>query len=456
MSLEDPFADDVPPYPVRNEEASPKEAKKNPFLEQTDETKEEEEVISADPDDSEMSEKTRKLTVVDNLAENLDIVDVSQIVVCEPTERKDERTGILKWVEYKVITEKTDGSQCEVFRRYNHFLWLRQLLWKDHRGIIVPPLPEKKNFGRFDASFVERRRRRLEQFLNRLAIHPYLKEANAFHVFLSIQESDMFDKAVKGDSSSLADKAGSLYNNYRTTKQKVLNKGSPGETEDDQECARMKLYGKSLEKIASNMEKSFLTLDNESRSLGYTWDDTAASLQAISEFEEEEGNERSAFCLGALKETCEKVGALNKDPESLSTFTTIKLRDLFDDFSKYGKAIKECVEGREQVYYQHLAEQSTLKNRRKTLDSLENSNYVYNKESRVNDTQSKIVSSEEKVEELESALNSVTDRLQTEVQAFQKTKPARIEEKLMNFADFQIEHIEQMVEYWKELKAKLS
>lgn len=442
MSAEDPFADqddEVPPYPVR-----------------TDEAKEEEDVNGAEGDESEASEKTRKMTVIDGLAENLEITDVTQIVVCEPTEKADERTGILKWVEYKVITEKSDGTQCEVFRRYNHFLWLRQLLWKDHRGIIVPPLPEKKNFGRFDASFVERRRRRLEQFLNRLAIHPYLKDANAFHVFLSIQESEMFDKALKGDSSSMTEKAGSLYNSYRTTKQKVLNKGVPGETEDDQECARIKLYGKSLEKIASNMEQSFLKLDNESRSLGYTWESTAAALQDISEFEAEEGNERSAFCLGALKETVEKVGALNKDPESLSTFTTIKLRDLFDDFSKYGKAIKECVEGREQIYFQQLAEQSTLKSRRKTLEGLENSSYVYKKDSRVQDTKNKIASSEEKVSDLETELNSVTDRLQTEVRAFQKTKPTRIEEKLMSFADFQIEHMEQMVEYWKELKTKLS
>jgi len=448
MSL-DPFDDDddVPPYPVRNDE------------EHKDE-EEEEDVVAAD--DSDMnSERLRRATVekkraVDNLAEDIRIVDISQVVVCEPTERKDERTGLLKWVEYKVITEKTDGSQAEVFRRYNHFLWLRQLLWKDHRGIIVPPLPEKKNFGRFDASFVERRRRRLEQFLNRLAIHPYLKDANAFHVFLSVQESEMFDKALKGDSSSLAEKAGSMYNSYRTTKQKVLKKGAVGDSEDDQECARIKTYGKQLQLTASDMEQSFLTLDNECRGLGYTWDVTAESLGKISEFEQEEGNDRSAYCLGALKETCEKVGALNKDPESLSTFTTIKLRDLFDDFSKYGKSIKECVDGREQIYYQHLAEQSTLKSRKKTLDGLENSNYVYKKDARVQDTKVKITNSESKVSELEAELNSVTDRLQTEVAAFQKTKPTRIEEKLMNFADFQIEHMEQMVDYWKELKAKLT
>lgn len=443
MSLEDPFQDnedDIPPYPVRTDDAK----------------EDEEEVIAAGPDDSDASDRVRKATVVDNLAEKLDIVDASQIVVCEPTERKDERTGLIKWTEFKIITEKTDGTQCEVFRRYNHFLWLRQLLWKDHRGIIVPPLPEKRNFGRFDASFVERRRRRLEQFLNRLAIHPYLKDANAFHVFLSIQESDMFAQALKGDPTSISEKAGSIYNSYRNAKQRVMNKNASGDSEDDQECARIKLYGKTLEKVAAQMEQSFLKLDNESRSLGFVWDNTAQSLEAMSEFEQEEGNERAAFCLGALKGTCEQVGALNKDPESLSTFTTIKLRDLMDDFSKYGKSIKECVEGREQIYYHHLAEQATLKSRRKTLDGMENSNYVYNKESRVEDTKKKITDSEEKVSELEVELNSVTDRLQTEVSAFTKTKPTRIEEKLMNFADFQIEHMEQMVEYWKELKAKLT
>jgi len=445
MSLEDPFADngdDIPPMdqimPNRSDDVK----------------EEEEEVVAAADDDT--SDRLRKATVVDNLAENIDIVDISQIVVCEPQEKKDAKTGMLKWTEYKIITEKTDGSQCEVFRRYNHFLWLRQLLWKDHRGIIVPPLPEKKNFGRFDASFVERRRRRLEQFLNRLAIHPYLKDSNAFHVFLSIQESEMFAQALKGDSSTFSEKASGIYNSYRTAKQKVLKKNAVTESEEDQECQRIKMYGKSLEKIASNMEQGFLDLDNSLRGLGFTWINTASTLEALSEFEQEEGNERSSYCLSQLKETCEKVGELSKNPESLSTFTTIKLRDLFDDFSKYGKAIKECVEGREGIFYRHLAEQSTLKSRRKTLDGLENSNYVYNKEARIESTKKTIESSEEKVSELEAELSSVTDRLQTEVQAFQKTKPTRIEEKLMSFADFQIEHMEQMVEYWKELKQNLS
>jgi len=437
MSEADPFEDgenDITPFPDRSSE-----------------DQKEQDIISDDTPSS----PRRKATVIERLAEDIDIVEVSQIVVCEPQEKKDSKTGLIKWTEYKIITEKSDGSQAEVFRRYNHFLWLRKLIWQEYRGIIVPPLPEKKNFGRFDASFVERRRRRLEQFLNRLATHPYLKDSNTFHVFLNIQESETFAQAIQGDQKTVGEKYESLYNSYRKTKQKLL-KNPAGESEDDQECTKIKAYGKKLETVARDMESQFLTLDNDCRSVGLVWESTATCLGAIADFEKEEGNERAAFCLSALQETCDKVGALNKDPESLSTFTTIKLRDLFDDFSKYGKSVKECVDGRDDLWYRHQAEISTLESRKKTLHGLETGSYVYNKDSRVAATKSQITESETKVAELSEELNSVTDRLQTEVRAFQKVKPSRIEDKLLAFADFQIEHMEAMVKYWKNLKEKLT
>lgn len=69
-------------------------------------------------------------------------------------------------------------------RRYKHFLWLHNRLVERHPFIAVPPLPEKQVQGRFQAAFVEKRRRGLEKFLNHIARHPILRSSNAFHHFL--------------------------------------------------------------------------------------------------------------------------------------------------------------------------------------------------------------------------------------------------------------------------------
>merc|ERR1719461_1335663 len=122
----------------------------------------------------------------------------------------------------------------------------------------------------------------------------------------------------------MSEKASNFYNSYRTTKAKYMK--GVGEEEEDIACATIKRYGANLEKIAGDMETAFLNLDNELRDVGMAWEKSMEFVNAIADFEAEEGNERSAFCLNALKETCEKVGALEKEPEQHSTFTTIKLR----------------------------------------------------------------------------------------------------------------------------------
>jgi len=44
-----------------------------------------------------------------------------------------------------------------------------------YKGLIIPPLPEKKLIGNMESSFVEKRREELESFLRVIATHPRLK-----------------------------------------------------------------------------------------------------------------------------------------------------------------------------------------------------------------------------------------------------------------------------------------
>jgi hypothetical protein len=64
-----------------------------------------------------------------------------------------------------------------VNRRFSDFEWLhKQLLDNDHyKGLIVPPLPEKKTIGNLDSGFIEKRREELESFLRVIALHPQIK-----------------------------------------------------------------------------------------------------------------------------------------------------------------------------------------------------------------------------------------------------------------------------------------
>jgi len=75
-----------------------------------------------------------------------------------------------------------------VLRRYSDFLWLYERLQAERAGAIVPPLPEKQPVGRFNPAFLEIRRRELERFLRRAAVHPELQGCASLDAFLKADD----------------------------------------------------------------------------------------------------------------------------------------------------------------------------------------------------------------------------------------------------------------------------
>ena len=64
-----------------------------------------------------------------------------------------------------------------MLRRFSDFEWLIEKLKENenYKGLIIPPLPEKKYFGNLSGEFIEKRRDELETFLRVIATHNILK-----------------------------------------------------------------------------------------------------------------------------------------------------------------------------------------------------------------------------------------------------------------------------------------
>lgn len=84
-------------------------------------------------------------------------------------------------------------GDLEVRRRYSEFETLRASLAKLYPCLIVPPIPEKQSItdytagaakAREDIATIEHRKRMLEQFLRRTAVHKTLRYEKIFHKFL--------------------------------------------------------------------------------------------------------------------------------------------------------------------------------------------------------------------------------------------------------------------------------
>lgn len=96
-----------------------------------------------------------------------------------------------------------------VRRRYSDFDHFREVLMKQNPTCIVPPLPEKQpvsmanmasgNRVAESSEFIEKRRKRLEAFLNRLAQHSILGASPLFHKFL---ETENWTQVIAEENAS--------------------------------------------------------------------------------------------------------------------------------------------------------------------------------------------------------------------------------------------------------------
>jgi len=98
-------------------------------------------------------------------------------------------------------------SAFSVLRRYSDFLWLYETLSANNPGVVVPPVPEKNTFGRFDDQFVQQRRLALERCIQKTANHPVLQKDPDLKLFL---ESDTFSLDIKHRKAETAHERGGL------------------------------------------------------------------------------------------------------------------------------------------------------------------------------------------------------------------------------------------------------
>jgi sorting nexin-1/2 len=104
-----------------------------------------------------------------------------------------------------------------VRRRYNDFQWLYERLHLEKPGAIIPVIPHKrvhllKTEAKFTTEFVSERRAILEDWINRILVHPELTDAASLAAFMK-QDDELFASSKKAndlpDSSlSLAESGG--------------------------------------------------------------------------------------------------------------------------------------------------------------------------------------------------------------------------------------------------------
>lgn len=93
---------------------------------------------------------------------------------------------------YKITTRTTIPSYIHkdvvVWRRFRDFVGLADRLAVVHRGYFIPPRPEKTVVNSTEDNFIQERALQLQQYLNKVAAHPTLRQGNPLRIFLTHQD----------------------------------------------------------------------------------------------------------------------------------------------------------------------------------------------------------------------------------------------------------------------------
>lgn len=157
------------------------------------------------------------------------------VSVTDPEQRGE---GLTTHIAYKINStlEYDDGLadpvvQSCVIRRFRDFESLSESLASELPGLLIPALPEKALMGRFDATFVEERRRALQLFLVRLLEHNVLRRHAHVHLFLTGSESALAQVRAKIKDANKQSTGKSLLSFWNSSVALVSNTLSVNDTE---------------------------------------------------------------------------------------------------------------------------------------------------------------------------------------------------------------------------------
>ncbi len=197
---------------------------------------------------------------------------VFQITVGDPTKVGDPVRGhIVYTIRTKTTSPHYKRGEFSVLRRFSDFLWLFEALTINNPGVIVPPVPDKHPFGRFQDTFVETRRAALQKSLGKITAHPILQLDPDLRLFL---ESDSFAMESKIRKQEIpAESRQSLLSSWT----------GPKFVEQDDWFDSRKTFLDSLENQLKSLSKSIETASKSRLDLATSMGDFADSTGLLSE-----------------------------------------------------------------------------------------------------------------------------------------------------------------------------
>ncbi|KAJ7446757.1 Vps5 C terminal like-domain-containing protein [Mycena latifolia] len=340
---------------------------------------------------------------------------------------------IRSFTMYTVHTRTTSPlyqkSAFSVLRRYSDFLWLYETLSNNNPGVVVPPVPEKNPFGRFDDQFVRQRRFALEKCIHKTANHPVLCKDPDLKLFL---ESDTFALDIKHRKAEIAQERGGL---MATIGQEHCR---PALLRDR---TRQKGYLDSLEAQLRGLVKAIELVSKQRTELATAMAEFAQTVTDLSSSDVGKQLAHSLAGLADVERKAQDLQSLQSDQDGLTLMATV------DEYARLINSVRLAFNSRIRTYHSWRAADADLLRVKQTHERNRAQGRVPS--DRAGYSLAQISESERRALEAKHDFDLATKVIKEEVARFEQERVEDFKDSLHAFLEGMISRQKELIAGWE-------
>ncbi|KAG2157750.1 Vps5 C terminal like-domain-containing protein [Suillus bovinus] len=355
-----------------------------------------------------------------------------------------QRVGdpIRAFTMYTVHTRTTSPlfqkSTFSVLRRYSDFLWLYETLSMNNPGVIVPPVPEKSPFGRFDQTFVQQRRLALEKCIQKIVNHPVLAKDPDLKLFL---ESDTFSLDIKHRKAELSHERGGLMASIGQTLT------GPRFHETDEWFDRQRAYLDGLESQLRGLVKSIEIVAKQRAELAAATGEFAAAITDLSLSDTGKQLEQFLAAMADVQRKAEEVQTIQSQQDIMTLLATA------DEYSRLINSVRMAFNSRMRTYTAWQHADSDVRRVKQNHERLRVQGRLPT--DRMSHTVSQISEAERRALDAKHEFDQCSKLIKSEMARFEQERVDDFKISLQSFLDGMISRQKELITTWENYQQLL-
>ncbi|KAG5723672.1 Sorting nexin-2 [Termitomyces sp. T112] len=361
------------------------------------------------------------------------------ITVDDPQKVGDPIRG---YTMYTVHTRTTSPlfqkSAFSVLRRYSDFLWLYETLSANNPGVVVPPVPEKNPFGRFEDQFVRQRRFALEKCIQKTANHPVLSKDPDLRLFL---ESDTFSLDIKHRKAEIAHEQGGILASIGQTI------AGPRFHETDEWFDKQKAYLDSLESQLRGLVKAIEAVARQRSELAISTGEFAQTVSDLSACDMGKQLSQSLAGLADVERKVQDLQTAQSEQDMVTFMSTV------DEYVRLINSVRLTFSSRIRIYHAWKNSENDLLRIKQTHEKNRAQGRI--PPERLGYSLSQIAEAERRAADAKHEYDNVSKLIKNEVARFEQERIEDFKNNLRAFLEGMISKQKELIAGWENYQQML-